>query len=250
MNRASLALFSLLLAVPLTGAAQTTDLPTPTTNAPPSSVTVPAPPETNAATTPASPPIPADAPPPPLQVGTPGGPGPANGAQPEDIDDIRPPFFFPHTWFWVGIALVTAAAVALIALLWHFFKPHRLLSAKSAYELTLEKLEKARAMLREDQPMPYAVFVSETIRSYLGQRFETPSTRRTTDEFLRLMEKNPNTPLAGHRDLLSHFLQSCDLVKFARYQPTLAELEEVQQRAWNFVTATKPQPAPQNGSRP
>ena len=105
-------------------------------------------------------------------------------------------------------------------------------------------------MLREDYPMPYAVFVSETIRGYLGQRFETPSTRRTTDEFLRLMEKNPNTPLAEHRDLLRHFLQSCDLVKFARYQPTLEELEAVQQRAWNFVTATKPQSAPQNGSRP
>ena len=39
------------------------------------------------------------------------------------------------------------------------------------------------------------------------------------------MEADRATPLAEHRNLLREFLQSCDLVKFARYQPTLAELE-------------------------
>ena len=92
--------------------------------------------------------------------------------------------------------------------------------------------------------MPYAVLVSETIRSYLGQRFQSPSTRRTTEEFLRQMDADVTTPLAEHRSLLREFLQSCDLVKFARYQPTLSELELVQQRATNFVTATKPPPLP------
>jgi hypothetical protein len=106
----------------------------------------------------------------------------------------------------------------------------------------MEKLEKARALLREEEPMPYAVFVSETIRSYLGQRFQSPSTRRTTEEFLRQMETDRATPLAEHRDLLRGFLQSCDLVKFARYQPTLTELKQVQQNATRFVTATKPLP--------
>jgi hypothetical protein len=63
------------------------------------------------------------------------------------------------------------------------------------------------------------------------------------------MEANRNTPLAEHRDLLRDFLQSCDLVKFARYQPTLTELEQVHQRATSFVTATKPLPpsSQQNG---
>jgi hypothetical protein len=96
--------------------------------------------------------------------------------------------------------------------------------------------------------MPYAVAVSETIRSYLSQRFQSPSTRRTTEEFLRIMENDPSAHLATHRDLLRRFLQSCDLVKFARYQPTLAELEDVQQSAWRFVHATKPHS--QNGAVP
>jgi hypothetical protein len=176
------------------------------------------------------------------------------GQTPSSADglyDIRPPFFFLHSWFWLWIALGIASAVALLVLLWFWFRPHRQLSSKSAYELALEKLEKARALLREDNPMPYAVLVSETIRSYLGQRFQTPSTRRTTEEFLRQMEADRSTPLAGHRDLLRDFLQSCDLVKFGRYQPTLTELEQVQQRATSFVIATKPLPESvrQNGKR-
>lgn len=210
----------------------------PGTNAPadaaPSSgpaATATSPDTSNFPSTPATAPLPA------LSQVTPGQtPAPAQ----DEIKDIRPPFYFILSLFWVWVALAVLAAVGLLAGLWYFFKPHRQLSAKTAYELTLEKLEQARALLNEENPMPYAVLVSETIRSYLGQRFRTPSTRRTTEEFLRLMETNEGAPLADHRDLLRHFLQACDLVKFARYQPTLTELEEVQQRAVGFVTATKP----------
>jgi hypothetical protein len=167
----------------------------------------------------------------------------------DDIADIRPPYFFAHlsSWWWLPLALAALAAVA--ALLFALLRTKRQLSAKSAYELALEKLEQARALLREDNPMPYAVAVSETVRSYLGQRFHSPSTRRTTEEFLRQMEADRATPLADHRDLLGKFLQSCDLVKFARYQPTLSELESVQKRACDFVLATKPAPpaGAQNG---
>jgi hypothetical protein len=160
----------------------------------------------------------------------------------DQLDDIRPPYFYLHSWLWLWIVLGIISAIALLVLLWFWLRPRRLLSPKSAYELALEKLEKARALLREDNAMPYAILVSETIRSYLGQRFQAPSTRRTTEEFLRQMEADRATPLAEHRDLLRDFLQSCDLVKFARYQPTLTELEQVQQRATTFVTATKPLP--------
>jgi hypothetical protein len=175
------------------------------------------------------------------------------GSQPpqEDIADIRPPFFFSHGWLWLWIALGLAGIIALLVLLWNWFKPGATLNPRTAYELALEKLEKARALLREEDPIPYAVLVSETIRGYLGQRFQTPSTRRTTEEFLRQMETDQATPLAEHRDLLRQFLQACDLVKFARYQPTHAELEDAHQRAVNFVTATKPAPpSHQNGRLP
>jgi hypothetical protein len=167
-----------------------------------------------------------------------------SGAPPQDeLEDIRPPFFYLHSWSWLWIALAILAVIAGLIFLWFWLRPQRQLTPKSAYELALEKLEKARALLKVENPMPYAIFVSETIRSYLGQRFQAPSTRRTTEEFLKQMEADKTTPLAEHRDLLREFLHSCDMVKFARYQPTLPELEHVQQRATTFVTATKPLPA-------
>jgi hypothetical protein len=166
----------------------------------------------------------------------------------DDIDDIRPPYLFygfgsPALW----LLLALLAFLIVLAILLYIWWPKRQLSAKSAYELALEQLERARALIREDKPIPYAIMVSEAIRTYLGQRFQSPSTHRTTEEFLRQMEADRATPLAEHRELLRDFLQSCDLVKFARYQPRLAELEQVQQRAREFVLATKPEET--NGRR-
>jgi hypothetical protein len=162
-----------------------------------------------------------------------------NGKQ-DDIYDIRQPYFYLKSWTWLWITLAVLALVALAIALWIWFAPTRARRAKTAYELALEKLEKARGMLNEQDPEPYAVFVSETIRTYLGQRFHTPSTRRTTEEFLRQMQTDTTTPLAAHSDLLRGFLESCDLVKFAHYEPAREELEQVQQRAVSFVTATRP----------
>jgi hypothetical protein len=162
------------------------------------------------------------------------------GPQHDEIYDIRPPLFFLHSWLWLWIALAALSALALLILLASWFHERTKPNPQSAYDVALEKLEKARALMREDDPAPYAVAVSETIRTYLGQRFHAPSARRTTEEFLRQMQSDSATPLAEHRGLLGEFLQSCDLLKFARYHPSATELDQVHQRAFTFVTATKP----------
>jgi hypothetical protein len=173
----------------------------------------------------------------------------AGGAKQEEIYDIRPPLFFLRSWLWLWITLGVIAALALLIFLWRWWRGRSAPTPQSAYEMALAKLEKARGLMREEDPIPYAVSVSEAIRTYLGQRFLTPSTRRTTQEFLRQMQADTTAPLAAYHELLGEFLQSCDLVKFARYQPTLSELEQVQNRAFSFVTATKPAPAGQaNGA--
>lgn len=249
MSRCSLFLVSLIFAISSWIAQAQTNTDT-ATNAPATTLSAPAP-NTAPDQAPAS-----AAPASPVNAQDPNAPGATPGdaksAPSDDIEDIRPPFFFSRSWLWLWISLAAVGLLALIFLLWSYFKPNKILSPRTAYELALEKLEKARALMREENPMPYAIMVSEAIRSYLGQRFQTPSTRRTTEEFLRQMEADQTTPLAEHRDLLRHFLQGCDLVKFARYVPTHSELEEAHQRAVSFVTATKPVPAPshQNGRLP
>jgi uncharacterized protein DUF4381 len=216
---------------------------------PPPDQAPPAPP----ADQPATPAVPAlDQSAPPADASSPAAPVPGTVVNPptssnpgqDEIADIRPPLFFLFAWWpWILLALAVLAFLGLVWLVWKWAARRGVMSPKNAYDLALEKLEKARALMREDDPAPYAIAVSETIRTYLGQRFHSPSDRRTTEEFLRQMQQDTTTPLADHAELLGAFLRACDLVKFARYQPTLAELEEVQQRAVNFVTATKPVPA-------
>jgi hypothetical protein len=222
------------LATPLPGTSANNASPTPDASAPAPAPINPPMPDASApaAAAPAS-----SAPLNPQSTLTPG--GGANG-KPDDIYDIRQPYFslVPLTWLWITLAVL--ALIGLGVTLWFWLAPLRARRAKTAYELALEKLEKARAMLNEKDPEPYAVFVSETIRTYLGQRFHSPSTRRTTEEFLRQMQTDTTTPLAAHRDLLRGFLEACDLVKFAHYEPGREELEQVQQRAVSFVTATRP----------
>lgn len=161
----------------------------------------------------------------------------------DDIYDLRPPIAIFSWTPWIVGAAAGLVVLALAIGIWLGVRRLRVVPVRTAYELTLEKLDQARAMLDPQEPLPYTLLVSETLREYLGHRFQAPSSRRTTEEFLQLMDRNPAAPLAAHRDLLRHFLEACDLVKFARYQPTLEELEEVHDRAVSFVTATRPMPA-------
>jgi hypothetical protein len=248
MKRAGLLLALALLATPALRAQDQHQGPVVyPTNAPADTAPQPdiAPPASPAAPAPAPDATPAPAPssasPNPALSGLPNLPTAGASGQADDIYDIRPPYFYlkPLTWLWILLGVL--AAVALVFALWRWLAPLAARRALTPYEQALERLEKARTMLNEKDPEPYAVFVSETIRNYLGQRFKTPSTRRTTEEFLRQMQADAGTPLlATHRDLLRGFLEACDLVKFAHYQPARDELEQVQQRAVSFVTATRP----------
>ncbi len=228
----------------------------PADQAPPAPEATPVPeasPPAPAPTAPETTPAPQPGPPSPsVQIPTPPGATSATPQQQEEIYDIRPPLFYLRSWFWLWIALAIVGLVALVVLLWSWFRTHAEAKVRTAYELALEKLENARALMNESAPEPYAVAVSEILRTYLGQRFQARSSRLTTQEFLRDMQSDTATPLAEYRDLLGDFLQACDLVKFAKYQPRLSELEQVQQSAVTFVTATKPVPVTgrQNGARP
>ena len=61
----------------------------------------------------------------------------------------------------------------------------------------------------------FGIEASETIREYIEQRFGIVATQRTTEEFMQSVLAGANSSLAQHRELLSQFLQQCDLVKFA-----------------------------------
>lgn len=111
---------------------------------------------------------------------------------------------------------------------------------KSAYEMATARLD---ALVARPLPGPEAVsafFVelSDLIRRYLEDRFELRAPELTTEEFLTVAAASPDL-LAEHKGFLQGFLQSADMVKFARFVPGEQEIGDALLRARLFLDQTR-----------
>lgn len=79
--------------------------------------------------------------------------------------------------------------------------------------------------------------LSMIVRRYIEKRFGLTAPELTTEEFLVEVQRDTRLPF-DHRGSLGGFLQACDMVKFARYEPQTAEIERAFNLARGFVTET------------
>jgi hypothetical protein len=83
--------------------------------------------------------------------------------------------------------------------------------------------------------------VSDTLRVYLEERFDCHAPDRTTEEFLFELQDAPwLTP--DQKQSLGEFLENCDLVKFARFEPTESALRELHDAASRLIDETQYDP--------
>ncbi len=167
---------------------------------------------------------------------------PQSSASAEDIHDIRGPISIPYEWLWAAYVAAALALAALLYALWRYVRGRAKTKAKLPFEIALERLEAARALMSPDTVRDYAFTVSEIIRVYIEQCFGEKAARRTTEEFLSDLLEQTNTPLARHRRLLEDFLNHCDLIKFARWGASTRELESMHESARVFILDTRPLP--------
>ena len=102
-----------------------------------------------------------------------------------------------------------------------------------------QKLQEALAFI--SQPKPFVIAVSDTARQYLEERFEFHAPERTTEEFLYELQRT-DLLTRDQKESLGDFLQRCDLVKFAKYEPLETELRDLYDSALRLVEETEPQP--------
>ena len=167
-----------------------------------------------------------------------------SAAPAEDIRDIHGVISIPYEWLWAAYLLGAIVLAAAIYAAWRWFRSRAKVKAKLPYEIALEKLEAARSLITTATVREYAFTVSEIIRVYIEQRFGERAARRTTEEFLSDLVKQPGTPLAQHSSALEDFLNHCDLIKFAKWGASERELESMQESARAFILDTRPQPGP------
>jgi hypothetical protein len=156
------------------------------------------------------------------------------------LRDIKPPVEIPSGWVW---ALWLALALALAALAWWWSRRGNRAEALPSEDPTPPHV-RAKRRLREafmflDDPNEFCTRVSSATRWYLEERFDFRAPERTTEEFLIELQ-NTNLLTPQQKNALSGFLQRCDLVKFARYEPTEPELRDLHDAALRLVEETEP----------
>jgi hypothetical protein len=169
-----------------------------------------------------------------------------------DIRDIKPPLEIPNGWEWLWWTLGAVTVFVLASLVWR--QLHRRMTRVSeappipAHIRAKQKLQEALALI--SQPKPFCVLVSDTIRFYLEDRFDFSAPERTTEEFLRELSAT-DLLVPEQKESLGKFLESCDLVKFAKYEPRENELRELHGAAVKLVEETEPRETKaESGSEP
>ena len=167
------------------------------------------------------------------------------GADLKKPKDIAPPVELAWrglpVWAWIAIAAALVLLVLAI-LWWRRARRRRLLRgepSQPAHLLALAALDRLQGddLITLQRIEEFYVRVSGILRHYIEWRFGLRAPEQTTEEFLDAMLV-AGGPIAAHRDLLSAFLEHCDLVKFARHQPATEDMHDALQRARDFVEQT------------
>jgi hypothetical protein len=160
------------------------------------------------------------------------------GAEP-DIRDIRGPIHIPALW--PVLLLIAGAVLVALALgattLW-LVRRWRRSHIKTAAEIALERLERARSLAKDGHASELSAELSNAVREYIQARFELRAPHRTTEEFLYDLLAAPGSPVAKHRESLGEFLDACDLAKFARFAIDVEHMQEMVYAAQSFVRET------------
>lgn len=167
-------------------------------------------------------------------------PLPAPMATTNDLRAIKPPVEIPSEWAWVWWVAGSLALVALATavVIWFLRKRQQpaLVPVVPPHIRAKQKLQAALALIHD--PRLFCIEVSTITRVYLEERFDFHAPERTTEEFLLELQSTTLLTL-DQKQSLSAFLQSCDLVKFARFEPTEVALRDLHDSALRLVDETQ-----------
>jgi hypothetical protein len=158
-----------------------------------------------------------------------------------DIEDVlEMPRQKSFVWVWVLGVIVVAATAGM----WLYLRGKQVKELirifKPAHELAYERL---RALVKEDlvsagKIKEFYERISNILRHYIEHRFSLRAPERTTEEFLAELANTEVLP-ACEKERLGEFLKHCDLVKFAKHNPTTEQIQETFDLVKDFIEETK-----------
>lgn len=159
----------------------------------------------------------------------------------EDIEDVVQMSEKPSYWLlWViGVLILLLSG-------WAWFKARQkklrklIRIFKPAHEIAYARL---RALEKENliaagKVKEFYERISDILRRYIEDRFQLRAPERTTEEFLVELSGSNQLSSSDKYDL-RQFLEHCDLVKFAKFNPAAEQIQKTFELVEKFIEKTK-----------
>jgi Domain of unknown function (DUF4381) len=156
-------------------------------------------------------------------------------ATPAPIHDIvGPVWLFPYP-AWV-VVLAGAGLLALLILIIWLIRRRRAIRPLTPRERALAAIASLRSEGGAADPYAFGVRVSDALRTYIRDQHGVDAITRTSVEFLETIRDNPVFS-ANEKAALAEFLESVDLLKYARLSADSGEIHGLLETAERLVHA-------------
>jgi hypothetical protein len=163
-----------------------------------------------------------------------------------EIKGIKPPLSPPRSplvYILMTLLLLTIiGALMLLYLRRHsqpLHSPLEVPTLRPPHEIAQERLKQIEAMnlVAQGKMKDYHTEISHVIRRYLEARYSIPALELTTED---LLERLSHAAIeVVNLSLIRNFFVHCNLVKFAKYQPSKSQAHERMDEARRMIDATK-----------
>ena len=146
------------------------------------------------------------------------------------VDDVSPLFKLPQNNLW-WVALLLIALISLFVFYWYQRRKKSQIAAPvvapAPWETAYNRLDelKAKNLIAQGKIKEYYIVLSDIARRYIEDRFKIKAPEMTTEEFFNSL-RGARELSAQHKNILREFLNSCDMVKFAKYSSSADEADQ------------------------
>ena len=167
-----------------------------------------------------------------------------NESEPEAADAEAPVSLVQTNWILIWVLIVLAVVLASVGgTLWLAGRRRNKKPTPKAIPIpahivagrAIDALEKER-LAEEGEFEAFYTRLSEILRDYLGRRWLFDSLDLTTTELMAHMDQQAMAN--ADYQLLANMLMDFDLVKFARFAPSITQSSEDMERTRGFITQT------------
>jgi len=145
-----------------------------------------------------------------------------------------------YWWLWMLCTTAIIAGVGVLLYLRRKRAEKLVRIFKPAHEIAYERLQNLveKDLVKAGKIKEFYEQISDILRHYIEHRFNLRAPERTTEEFLVELS-SANILSQSDQRRLGEFLSHCDLVKFAKHNPTTEQIQRTFDLVKDFIETTK-----------